>query len=190
MLRAAPGHPRVITSDEGWEADLRDPHLLYYVEDQQRLRIEYDRSRPDANGKRVLFVLYSPWRWEPWKTGPPVDRSQRQTIVDRVRAAIEFLGYGTDMANLEISGGLKERPRPVAAQFVDNQTLQFSRENYVLTVQFSAAEDGRAEINLADMRRWDPPHPRLLTPAELTLAMAAFTEAIRSQLGCPVLFRK
>jgi hypothetical protein len=159
-------------------------------------------------GKTLLELRSSTWRWHDPASGEEIADAERRTIIERLCAALQFLGYEVDPFALEVRSGIRQLPATIwgyagaSAELVDGEKLRFAYHGKLVTVpavlgklkalptQIAVGKAGVAEIRLADLKHWDPPHEaEELSQADLLLAAVNFSQVLQRQ-GYTVLLTK
>jgi hypothetical protein len=161
-----------------------------------------------SDGKTLIELRSSKWRWDGAANATEIADAQRRTIIERSCAALQFMGYEVDSFPIEVRSGFRQLPAAIwgydgaSAELLGGSQLRFAYHGKVVTLpvvlgrlktlptQIAIGKAGVAEICLADLRHWDPPHEaEELSPAGLLLAAANFSQVLQRQ-GYTVLLTK
>jgi hypothetical protein len=159
-------------------------------------------------GKTLLDLQNSAWRWQGSTSGEEIADVDKPKIIERLCTALQFLGYEVDPFALEVRAGIRPLPANIwgydgaSAELVDGQKLRFFCHGKVVTLPvvlgrlktlptpLGAGKAGVAEIRLADLAHWDPPHEgEKLSLPDLQVAAANFSHLLQRQ-GYTVLLTK
>jgi len=186
-----------VVGDEGWSLGTEADFFVTYSEGNKRLRVGYTYGET-ADGKTSFLLSASTWRWEgtrgflgrilstqahssEWQN-EITDLDKRRQILQRVKTALEFLGYPTRTYSLEVLAGLRQMPEDRVCKD-DELSVELSEEKLriciqakSLTVPVVLLETKQAEVRFGDFQLWDPPHEKeMVGVAQQGLAIHNFT---------------